>query len=429
MNDVIRIGIIGMGGFAGAHHTAVAQLEAAGECRLVCTCDPAMDSFAARQQELRFPDRGVRLFTDYLQMLDACRDELDLVSIPTPIPLHAPMHRACVERGIPVYLEKPPTLNADELEAMLAVEARAAKATNVGFNYIVEADRQRVKTRILDGEFGAVRRVSFLGLSPRAHTYYHRTNWAGRLLLDGRLVLDSCIGNAMAHQAHDALFWCGTDALWSWGAVDRVSAELYRAHAIEGTDTVFVKAAIAQGPELCIAMSHGCANVAAMRERIECERAAIDYELNWSPDDAHWAGTLRWTDGREERWRTDGTATVEMNFQAHFDYLRGRRERPVTGLADSRPFVHLNDLMYLAAGRITTVPAAMIDVCPLPDGTGDCLHFDGLTEATEHFVATGDFPSAQGARWAAPGGSATAADLPRLFAAVEAMASGTGVAQ
>lgn len=425
MNDVIRVGVIGMGGFAGTHHDVIHQLEAQGECRLVCTCDPAMDSFADRRQTLDFGTRGVRLFTEYQQMLDACRDELDLVTIPTPIPLHAPMHRACIERNLPVYLEKPPTLNADELASMLEVETRAQKLTNVGFNYIVEQERRQLKQRMLDGEFGVVQRVSFLGLAPRAHTYYQRANWAGRLLLNGNLVLDSCIGNAMAHQAHDTLFWCGTDTLWSWGEVQSVNAELYRAHAIEGADTVFVKARIAQGPELRIAMSHGCANVAIMRERIECEHAVIDYELDFAVSNgACWEATVHWSDGRIESGKTNGIASVAMNFQAHFDYLRGRRNRPVTTLVDSRPFVHLNDLMYIAAGNIATVSPSMIGTFPLPDGTGDCLHIQDLTPVSERFVDSGDFPSEQGAPWAIPGGQATVADLPRLLSTVQSMTAG-----
>ncbi len=33
----LRLGIVGMGGFAQSHHEAVLALEREGECRLVCT--------------------------------------------------------------------------------------------------------------------------------------------------------------------------------------------------------------------------------------------------------------------------------------------------------------------------------------------------------------------------------------------------------
>jgi hypothetical protein len=149
-------------------------------------------------------------------MLDAECGELEVVTVPTPIPLHAPMHRACVERGLACYLEKPPTLYHAELDEMLAVEARAARQTQVAFNFIVEDSRQALKRRILAGEFGRVLRAGSHGHWPRPTTYFTRSAWAGRLFLGGRPVLDSCIGNAMAHYVHSLLFWCGDSALLSW---------------------------------------------------------------------------------------------------------------------------------------------------------------------------------------------------------------------
>src|SRR5690606_6543634 len=104
----IRIGIIGMGGFAGWHHNTIARLEERNLAKLVCTCDPHAAAFTTEQQTWRLSERGVCIFPDYRQMLDACGKELDLLVVPTPINLHAEMHRAGVEAGIPVYLEKPP---------------------------------------------------------------------------------------------------------------------------------------------------------------------------------------------------------------------------------------------------------------------------------------------------------------------------------
>jgi predicted dehydrogenase len=409
MTAPVRIGIIGMGGFAGVHHDTVAALEAEGEFRLVAACDPAMDAFAARAEALRFAERGVRCFTDYRALLDACASDLDMVTIPTPIPLHAPMHRAAVAHGLAVYLEKPPTLDARELEAMIAADTGRFR-TNVGFNFIVEPERQALKARLVAGEFGPVRRVAVYALWPRNAAYFARAPWAGRLQLDGRLVLDSCIGNAMAHQVHDGLFWCG-DAPWAWGAVTRVAAELYRAHPIEGMDTAFLNVA-AGGVALDIAMSHACTGDSRQEERVQCADAEIRYHIYGDT-----AYEIRWADGRVETGPRTIANLVAMNFRAYAAYLRGEADRPLTTLADSRPFVHLNDLAYLAAGRITPVQSEA-----QPDGHRAVA---GLPEAVARFVDTGIPPSAQGVPWAAPGGTATPADLPRLEATVLAMAGVT----
>lgn len=424
MQQPVRIAIIGMGGFAGVHHDVVRKLEASGLCRLHCTCDPAMASFTERQEKLDFLPRQVRLFTDYVQMLDACRGELDVVTVPTPIPLHAPMHRAAVERGLAVYLEKPPTVNWRELEAMLAVEQRAAKATNVGFNYIIEAERQELKARLVAGEFGRVRRVTVLGRWPRPTTYYERAGWAGRLDLHGGLVLDSPMGNAMAHLVHNALFWAGADALWSWAAVAAVQAELYRAHAIQGTDTVFLTAALAGGAELRLAMTHACDGAAANEETVVCERATLCYALDVGASPAVRRIRIHWQDGREEVRELPFPDYVIENVRAYLEYVLGRRDRPLTRLVDSRPFVHLNNLAYIAATRIGQVPAAALKRSPGWGGKGEFLAIDSIAEAVARFIADGALPSAQGLGWAVSGGRATAAELPQLEAAVRRLASG-----
>ncbi|MEO6569768.1 MAG: Gfo/Idh/MocA family oxidoreductase, partial [Opitutaceae bacterium] len=152
----VRIGIIGMGGFAGSHHAAVAKLEERGHAKLICTCDPRAEFFAVEQQTWKFPSRGVSVFNDYRAMLDACHRDLDLVVIPTPIQLHAEMHAACTAIRLPTYLEKPPTLDYAELERMIVNDARAPKASLVGFNFIIEKTRLALKERILSGDFGAV---------------------------------------------------------------------------------------------------------------------------------------------------------------------------------------------------------------------------------------------------------------------------------
>ena len=147
MKPPIRIAIIGMGGFAGSHHHTVLRLEERGHARLICTCDPQPAAFANEQQAWHFGPRGVQVFSDYRQMLDVCHHALDLVVIPTPIQLHAEMHAAAAAHGLPVYLEKPPTLDHAELEAMITADERLPKSSLVGFNFIIEKPRLSLKQR------------------------------------------------------------------------------------------------------------------------------------------------------------------------------------------------------------------------------------------------------------------------------------------
>jgi len=409
----IRIGIIGMGGFAGWHHNVVKRLEDRGLARLICTCDPQAAAFATEQQNWQFAHRGVGVFPDYKSMLAACHRDLDLLVVPTPINLHAEMHQAGVELGIPVYLEKPPTLDYLELEEMIVRDRRARHASLVGFNFIIEKPRLALKQRLLAGEFGAVRSTALLSLWPRPADYFRRNNWAGRLMMDGRVVLDSCMGNALAHFVHNMLFWIGGPELLSWAQIAQVRAELYRAHAIEGADTFFVEAVTTSGANMRFALSHACSGQSLHSETVNCERADIKYVVGQQAE-------IRWHDGRIERFPLGPFDGLHDNHLEYHRYLRGELPRPATTLVDSRPFVILNDLAHVSSGQITPFPAALLSGIRDEKEQKDYFSVAGMPRAVEAFLSNGTWPGPNG--WNRETGPAvTPADLPRFHDTIRTM--------
>jgi len=409
----IRLAIIGMGGFAGRHQAAVQELEQSGEARLVCTCDPAVDSFAQQMRDWEFEKRGVEVFTNYIEMLESCRARLDMVVIPTPIHLHAPMHSKCVELGLPVYLEKPPTLDPEELEAMIALDLRQEKQTSIPFHFIVEQPRQELKERLLKGDFGRLQRVTLFGVAPRATSYFTRSNWAGKLMMGAHLVLDSCMGNAMAHQVHNLLYWAGTEGVFSWAEPEQVEAELYRAHDIQGTDTVFVRARLNGGVEARIFLTHANAGKGGWEERVECERANLLFRSGET-------NTIEWRDGRVERIEPDPRNLLQEHHRWFYSYLRGERERPLTTLSDSRPFVHLNNLAYLSASCIRSVNTDHLERTSAQPAAGDFLSIQNIAPIGRRFIQDAVFPSDQNLPWASGGRrTAVSTDLPRLRSEIE----------
>jgi predicted dehydrogenase len=411
----IRIGIIGMGGFAGSHHNAIARLEERGHARLVCTCDPNAARFATEQEGWRFAARGVRVFDDYRPMLEACHRELDMVVVPTPIQLHAEMHHAATSFGLPCYIEKPPSLDFAELEKMIADDARARKASLVGFNFIIERARLSLKERLLAGEFGAIRGATLSALWPRPASYFARNDWAGRLLApDGRVVLDSCFGNAMAHFVHNLLFWTGGPALFSWAQLAAVRAELYRAHAIEGADTFFVETDTTAGITVRFALSHACAGSGTHCEIVLCDKATLRYAVGRHIE-------IRWNDGHTEKMTLEPFDALLENHLDYFRFLRGESPRPATTLIDTRPFVTLNDLAYVSSGRIAPIPPEQITGVRDEKEQKDYLNVTEMAAAQENFLTRGVWPSAAG--WARePGEVVTPADLPRFRDIVRKMA-------
>lgn len=406
----VRIGIIGLGGYAGAHHESLLKLEAQGHARLICTCDPQAAAFASQQHAREFERRGVKVFTDYRAMLDACAGDLDMLVVPTPISLHAEMHRAGVERGVAVYLEKPPTLDHRELERMIVTDRSAKKATLVGFNFIIERARLALKQRLLNGDFGPLREARLVAQWPRPASYFSRNNWAGRLLAaDDGVVLDSCFGNAMAHFVHNLLFWAGPASLMSWGQPATVRAELYRAHAIEGADTFFVESRTPEGVVLRFALTHACEGTSTHSEVLVCEKASIHYVVGQHVE-------IRWNDGRVEPVTLDPFNALAENHLDYYRYLRGETDRPATTLADSRPFVVLNNLVYISSGEITALPGRLVKTITHPQDAQNYLAVEGLTAALNDFLATGRWPGAAlGWRSGPPATPVTPADLPRFL--------------
>jgi predicted dehydrogenase len=414
----LRVAIIGMGGFASSHHETLHQLETAGVCQVVATCDPQPTRAQSVRESRNFTARGIRVYDDYRKMLDCHCHEIDFVTIPTPILLHATMHRACIERGLACYLEKPPTLDWQEMNEMLEVETLAARHTQVGFAHIIEEPRRRLKERLISGEFGTVRRVGFAGQWPRSSAYFERTPWAGRLLVDGRLVLDSCTGNAMSHYLHNLLFWCGQDKVISWGEVEHIYAELYRAHAIESFDTCFAQGLCHNGIEVAIAATHTGEIHSSHVEWLECEKATIRYKTG-----ATITYDIAWRNGQQENAAFESEYALKANLISYMAYLRDELTRPPTKLIETRPFVHLNNLLYIAGKNIHTIEGRHLNYQNNMKNSGKWITVAGMAKAIDQFQLCGILPSESGYQWGRSGGRASIHDISRLAETIEQMKS------
>jgi len=413
----LRIAVTGLGGYARHHHLTLQRLEAAGLCRVVATCEPAREKMLPLSADLQLEARGIKVFDSFQAMVDAIAGAAEAVTIPTPIHLHAPMHRACVDRGLPVYLEKPPTLWWEELESMISTEARAPRATEVGFNFITEPARQTLKKRLLAGEFGRLRAACFWGRWPRPAAYFQRNHWAGKIFLPGSAVplLDSCVGNAMGHYLQNLLYWAGAD-LAAFATVREVQASLYRAHDIEGTDTVFAEAQTPESVVLRISATHACPPESeGHAEFLSCEHAQLRYVTDR-------ACTINWSNGRQETidLTTQGN-WQERNFRRYFDFLAGRHAAPVVSLSDCRAFVAWNDLLFAATPGISTVGGEWITrqlggTIPVPNR---------IAVAMQEFAESGRWPHENpDLAWGRRPGRAHLADLPLALSRIRALANG-----
>lgn len=120
----LRAAVIGLGKLGLLH---AATLNVLPGCRLIAVADKAktvLNSLKARTD-------GVETFTDHRVLLD--QSNPDVVAIATPTGLHVPVAIDCVERGLPVFIEKPLSLNAPQARPLLAALEQHPVVNMVGY--------------------------------------------------------------------------------------------------------------------------------------------------------------------------------------------------------------------------------------------------------------------------------------------------------
>lgn len=192
----------------------------------------------------------VTVFTDHTEMLAATAP--DAVVISTPPHTHLPIARDVLRAGHDLLLEKPPVANLAE-HADLALEAeRAGRPVQVNFQALGSAALARLLAEIVAGSLGEVEAIGVAGTWWRPPTYWVRSPWSGRRLLDGRPVIDGALLNAFAHAVMQGLA-VATGA--GWGPPVDAEVERYRAGRIEVEDTGCVRLTFANGRRLTVAVT------------------------------------------------------------------------------------------------------------------------------------------------------------------------------
>lgn len=132
----VRIGFIGSGGIA-SHH--MGQLAGQPNAEMVAFCDAVEERARSRAEQY-----GGRAYTDFRQMLD--REDLDAVFICTPPHVHGEIEFACIDRGLPMFIEKPVSNDLALAEAIRdRIEAEGI-ITCVGYHWRhLEATRAAVE--------------------------------------------------------------------------------------------------------------------------------------------------------------------------------------------------------------------------------------------------------------------------------------------
>lgn len=118
-----RLGVIGTGGIAGVH---MDNLKSIPGVKIAALCDVHPEHLAARLE--LFGGRG---YSDFREMIS--REALDGVLLCTPPAVRMEPIKACIEKGIPVFVEKPPSVTLKEGEEIRDLLQKHQHPHFVGF--------------------------------------------------------------------------------------------------------------------------------------------------------------------------------------------------------------------------------------------------------------------------------------------------------
>ncbi|MEW9053906.1 MAG: Gfo/Idh/MocA family oxidoreductase [Neobacillus sp.] len=165
---MLKVAVIGLGTISHIHIPAI-KANPNSELVAVCDIDEALSNSVP----------GTNFYSNFEIMLE--KEDLDCVHICLPHYLHYPVTKACVEKGVHVFLEKPLGLNTEEALALVKLE-EAYRNIKIGVclqnrnNESFEKLQEMIKAE----EFGPIKGVKGLVAWFRSKEYYESKPWRGK---------------------------------------------------------------------------------------------------------------------------------------------------------------------------------------------------------------------------------------------------------
>lgn len=229
--QVVRIGIVGVGSIGSAHAAAIAGGEIP-HMTLGALCD----SNPVRGDELRVLYPDIPVFDGVDAMLESA--SLDAVLIATPHYDHPPIAIKAFERGLHVLSEKPIGVYGAQAREMIAAARKSGKQFAVMFNQRTSFLYGKAREIVRSGALGELKRsVWIITKWYRKQSYYDSGAWRATWAGEG--------GGVLLNQAPHNL------DLWQWicGMPQKIYArcDVGKYHDIEVEDDATVLATYENG--------------------------------------------------------------------------------------------------------------------------------------------------------------------------------------
>jgi predicted dehydrogenase len=397
--ESVALVMVGVGGMGAAYLEALLARQDEGLFRIAGAVDPQPNRC---KQYVEMRAMGVPCF---VSLPDFYRNrKADLAVLSSPIQMHMPQTTFALAKGSHVLCEKPAAGTIQEVRAAIEAEKASGRWVAVGYQWSFSPAIQALKEDIRSGLFGPARAFKCLYLWPRDEGYYSRNDWAGkRRDAEGAWVLDSPVQNAMAHDLHNMFYVLGEEKRTSARPAE-VTAELYRANAIENFDTAAVRARTEEGVEILFFVSHASEEDRGPFARYEFEKAVVRCDSRTSglwaefPDGSRKDYGLPDAEPMNKLWGSiaaagDGGARPLCGLEA-----AASQTLCMNGIQDSMP-----EIRDFPAGLVRTVEGSGGRRLAVETPGARRLVVDGLDEDLAACYDAGRLPSEMGLPWAAPG--------------------------
>ena len=154
-NEVLGLGVIGVGGMGGAHCRSFVNIDKSGsekvQLRAISdVCKPRLDRALDQATQGGAPKVSGHRY--YQELLD--RKDIDCVLIATPEHWHAQMAIDAMAAGKDVYLEKPMTLDLDDAIRLYRFSQKSDRILQVGTQFVTDPKYDKARDLIADGAIG-----------------------------------------------------------------------------------------------------------------------------------------------------------------------------------------------------------------------------------------------------------------------------------
>ncbi|WP_117168063.1 Gfo/Idh/MocA family protein [Paraliobacillus sediminis] len=172
---MLKVAVVGLGDISNIH---LPVIESNPNVELVAVCD------TEESMKDNWLDTGTVFYADYHEML--AKESLDCVHVCLPHHLHYLVTKACVEKGVHVFLEKP--LDKDLENAIKLVQL---EQSNKEVKICVSLQNRYNETfvtlqeRVESGKYGKVTGLKGLVTWYRPKSYYAQKPWRGKMAYAG----------------------------------------------------------------------------------------------------------------------------------------------------------------------------------------------------------------------------------------------------